>query len=309
MSNIPATRLADLRAMLQQRNLDGWYVGREDMFQGEEVPASEERLSFISGFTGSAGFAFILQDVAGLFSDGRYTLQMAQQADEAMWQSCTVPDVAPGDWLKAQDIDGARIGVDPRLVTVTAYDRLTKRCRDAGAILVPDADNPIDAVWGAARPSRAVSRPFRMPDRVAGQSMADKIVALDEELDQAQCDAVVISRVDAVNWLVNIRGNDLGNTPVNLVFALYHRENGLILLASPQRLAPVMEGDLANETAVVPLEQFGGLIDPRAGYGDDCRVMFDPDSLPKVLHETLEAAGERAGGSGVPSHRDEGLQK
>ena len=290
MSHTAATRLADLRTTLQQRNLDGWYVGREDMFQGEEVPASEERLSFISGFTGSAGFAFILQDVAALFSDGRYTLQMEQQTDEALWQSCTVPDVAPGDWLKRQESEGARIGVDPRLVTVTAYERLDKRCRDAGATLVAEADNPIDAIWGEARPSRSPSRPFRMPDRVAGQSMADKISALDEVLDQAQCDAVVISRVDAVNWLVNIRGNDLGNTPVNLVFALYHRENGLILLASPQRLAPVMEGDLANETAIVPLDQFAGLIDPRAGYNGDCRVMFDPDSLPKALHGTLEDA-------------------
>ena len=74
-SATPSDKLASLRAILGQRGLDGWYVGREDMFQGEEVPAREERLAFISGFTGSAGFGMILPECAALFSDGRYTLQ------------------------------------------------------------------------------------------------------------------------------------------------------------------------------------------------------------------------------------------
>ena len=117
--------------------------------------------------------------------------------------------------------------------------------------------------------------------------MDDKLAALDERLDEAGCDAVVISRADAVNWLVNIRGTDLSNTPINLLFALYHRDNGLILIGDVTRLAPVMEGDLANKVAIVPLAKFDGLIDPRAGYGDSAKVMFDPDSLPKALHAPL----------------------
>jgi len=130
-----------------------------------------------------------------------------------------------------------------------------------------------------------------MPDRVAGKSMTDKLAELDDRLAQAGCDAVVISRADAVNWLVNIRGTDLSNTPINLLFALYHRENGLILIGDITRLAPVMEGDIANNAAIVPLAQFGELIDPRAGYDDGAKVMFDPDSLPKALHAPLVNAG------------------
>ena len=126
-----------------------------------------------------------------------------------------------------------------------------------------------------------------MPDRVAGKSMTDKLAELDDRLAQTGCDAVVISRADAVNWLVNIRGTDLSNTPINLLFALYHRENGLILIGDITRLAPVMEGDFANNAAIVPLAQFGELIDPRAGYDDGAKVMFDPDSLPKALHAPL----------------------
>ena len=283
-------RLAGLRDILAARGLDGWYAGREDMFQGEEVPAAEERLSFLSGFTGSAGFALVLKDSAALFSDGRYTLQMANQTDNDLWQSFTLPEAGLTGFLADHQLDGARIGVDPRLITVNGFDRLARQCSAAGATLVAETDNPIDALWSKSRPAQPVSRPYRMPDRVAGASMAEKLADLDERLSKAGCDALVISRADAVNWLVNIRGTDLANTPINLLFALYHRQNGLILLGDMAKLAPVMQGDLANEAAIVPLAQFGDLIDPRAGYADGAKVMFDPDSLPKQLHAPLEAA-------------------
>jgi len=280
-------RLDGLRSLLAARGLDGWFVGREDMFQGEEVPACEERLAFISGFTGSAGYGLILSDSAGLFSDGRYTLQMENQSDGDCWRCFTLPEAGMADFLAGVDVAGARIGIDPRLATVNGYSRLAGQLAAAGATLVAETENPVDILWRDERPAPPVSRPFRMPDRVAGTSMDDKLAGLDERLEKAGCDAVVISRADAVNWLVNIRGTDLSNTPINLLFALYHRENGLILIGDVTRLAPVMEGDLANKVAIVPLAQFGGLIDPRAGYGDGARVMFDPDSLPKALHAPL----------------------
>ena len=290
-SSPASDRLAGLRSQLATRGLDGWYVGREDMFQGEEVPAAEERLAYISGFTGSAGFGMILAGSAGLFSDGRYTLQMANQSDDHHWRCFTLPEAGMADFLAGAGVAGARIGVDPRLVTVNGYARLAGQLASAGATLVSETDNPIDALWQDDRPPPPVSRPFRMPDRVAGMGMDDKLAGLDARLEEAGCDAIVISRADAVNWLVNIRGTDLSNTPINLLFALYHRENGLILIADVTRLAPVMEGDLANKVAIVPLAQFGGLIDPRAGYGEGAKVMFDPDSLPKALHAPLLDAG------------------
>ena len=113
-----ADRLARLREILAARGLDGWYAGREDMFQGEEVPAAEERLAFLSGFTGSAGFALVLKDKAALFSDGRYTLQMANQTDNDLWQTFTLPEAGLAGFLAGSSIDGARIGVDPRVITV-----------------------------------------------------------------------------------------------------------------------------------------------------------------------------------------------
>ena len=288
-----AARMAALRAAVKTAGLDGWYVGREDLFQGEEVPASEERLAFVSGFTGSAGYGVILDDAAALFSDGRYTLQMASQSDPAFWSTHTLPEASLASWLTGAGADGKQIGVDSSLVTVAGYKRLEKACGDAGATLVAQSENPIDAVWGTARPQRGAARPFRMPDRVAGQSMTEKLAGLDKKLADSGADAVVISRVDAVTWLVNIRGNDLANTPVNLVFALYHRDNGLLILGDVASLAPVMEGDLANEAAIVALEQFDALIDPRAGYGEGAVIQFEPASLPQALYAPLAACGAK----------------
>ena len=288
-----ADRLARLRAALADAGLDGWYVGREDMFQGEEVPPSEERLAFVSGFSGSAGHAVILQDAAALFSDGRYTLQMINQSDPDLWSTHTLPEARLSTWLQEAGAQGKRIGVDPQLVTVAGFRRLEQACRDAGAELVPHADNPLDAVWGTERPQRGATQPFRMPDPVAGQSMADKLAALDKRLADAGADAVVISRVDAVNWLVNIRGNDLANTPVNLIFALYHRENGLLLLGDPASLAPVMEGDLVQQAAVVALDQFDALIHPRAGYDAGTAICFEPASLPQSMFAPLTESDAR----------------
>ncbi|MEX0503425.1 aminopeptidase P family protein [Alphaproteobacteria bacterium LSUCC0719] len=286
----PSEKLAGLRAILARRGLDGWYVGREDMFQGEEVPPREERLAFISGFTGSAGFGVILPDHAALFSDGRYTLQMSRQSDPDLWRTFTLPEASLAGFLQEARANGRRLGIDPRLVTVRGFERLQETCLKAGVELVADDDNPVDSLWGDDRPGTVPSRPFRMPDRVAGQSMTDKLAALSARLEAEGCEAVVISRPDAVNWLVNIRGTDLSNTPINLLFALYHRDNGLILLGDRDRLAPVMEGDLANQAAIVALSQFGDLIDARAGYGDKVKVMFDPDSLPQQLHAPLARA-------------------
>ena len=81
-------KLIVLRTLLKTRKLDGGLVQRTDLFQGEEVRPCDERLAYISGFTGSAGYALILLDIAALFSDQRYILQMNKQTNPDEWQCC-----------------------------------------------------------------------------------------------------------------------------------------------------------------------------------------------------------------------------
>ncbi|MEK9718707.1 MAG: aminopeptidase P family N-terminal domain-containing protein, partial [Candidatus Puniceispirillum sp.] len=202
-AEVLATRLAALRAALKAARLAGWIVGREDMYQGEEVPAGDERLAFIAGFTGSAGFAVVTADHAALFSDGRYSLQMAAQTDPAYWQSFTLPDDRLEAWLAGLDMPAAaRFGIDGRLVTIDGFQRLERAILDAGGQLTSHPSNLIDQIW-ADRPALGPATPWPIADDVAGNSMATKLADLDAVLLAEPCDAVLLTRVDAVNWLIN----------------------------------------------------------------------------------------------------------
>ena len=316
-------RLDRFRDLLRANKLDGYYIGREDMFQGEEVPASEERLAFISGFTGSAGFALVLGEQAAVFSDGRYTLQMATQCDKALWLTFTLPQAGLGDFVSMCDAKRARIGVDPGLVSTSAYERLDLELSRAGALLVRDKNGLVDQLWGEERPRFTPSRPFAMSRKHAGLGVKDKIARLDGELEGAGCDAAVISRADAVNWLVNLRGSDLANTPVNLAFALYHRKRGLAVLAPGHALEAMRAALGAGETgklgiAVENLERFGELVADVAGAagkagktrkagktgktGDagGVRVMYESGSLPHAMFDELSGTGVGMFGAPCP---------
>jgi Xaa-Pro aminopeptidase len=281
MSEQLTTRLQRFRQQLGQHQLDGFIIGREDMYQGEEVPPADERLAYISGFTGSAGFAMITTEAAALFSDGRYTLQMQAQTGSADWHCHTLPNYGLDDWLDKHPIDDQIIGIDPRLVTVNGFDRYDASISCAGGTLQMVDSNPIDEIW-QEQPDMPPPAAWRMDTALAGQSMADKLAALADHLRQENLQAVLLSRVDAVNWLVNMRGGDLPFTPVNLCFALFDCDNGLTLLGDGERLAPVI-GQTIN---IAPLADLASLLTPLAGK----RLLVEPASLPKALASVIAAS-------------------
>src|SRR5690349_12261840 len=140
-------RLAAFREELIRRNLTGFLVPRADSQQNEYVPPSEERLAWLSGFTGSAGLAAVQLTRATLFVDGRYTLQAAQQIDMTVWKVESLTDPPPETWLAANLKASDRIGYDPWLHTTAAVERFEAACTKAGAELVAVDGNPVDAVW------------------------------------------------------------------------------------------------------------------------------------------------------------------
>src|SRR5947207_2778052 len=142
-----AGRLAALRAQLERRGLDGFIVPRADRHQNEYVPPCEERLAWLTGFTGSAGAAIVLADRAAIFVDGRYQLQVRDQVDTALFAVEHLVENPPDKWLEANLPAGARFGHDPWLHTAEGAEKLAKAATAAGATLVPIDSNPIDAVW------------------------------------------------------------------------------------------------------------------------------------------------------------------
>ena len=142
-----APRVAALRAELQRRLLDGFIVPRADRYQNEYVPPYDERLAWLTGFTGSAGVAIVLADRAVLFVDGRYQVQVREEVDGAIFSIEHLVERPPPAWIEANLPADTRLGYSPWLHTVDNAERLTKACAAARSSLVPVEDNPIDAIW------------------------------------------------------------------------------------------------------------------------------------------------------------------
>ena len=216
-------RVAALRAELKRRGLDGFLVPRADRQQNEYLPASEERLAWLTGFTGSAGAAIVLTTRAVLFVDGRYTLQVKAQADTAVFTIEHFVDNPPAVWLENNVKAGDKIGFDPWLHTSDSAERFARACAKAGATLVAVEDNPIDALW-TDRPAPPHSPVTLRPLALAGEAAADKLARIRDELQELRADTLIVSDPQNVDWTFNIRGSDVAHTPLALGFAAIPRD-------------------------------------------------------------------------------------
>ena len=275
------TRLDAVRAAVRSEGLDGFIVPRADEHLGEYVPPAAERLAWLTGFTGSAGLAIVLATRAAVFTDGRYTLQLEQETDVALWERCHITETPPPVWLKANAPAGARIGYDARLISEEALARFA----ESGVALVASA-NPIDAVWtDRPRPPATPALPHSLV--YAGQGSAEKRALLAAELTRAGQDAAVLSDPHAIAWLLNIRGADLDYTPVALADALLHADGRVDLFIDAAKLPEVTRTWLGNGVAVAGPERLAAALDALAGR----RVRVDPAGTPAWFAQRLRAAG------------------
>src|SRR5438552_12281477 len=142
-----APRVAALRPELARRGLTGFIVPRSDRHQNEYVPACEQRLAWLTGFTGSAGVAIVLMHRAVLFVDGRYTLQVRDQVDTSIFAIEHLVETPPDKWIEQNLTSNDRLGYDPWLHTAEGAERLNKACTAVGATLVVVEPDLIDAIW------------------------------------------------------------------------------------------------------------------------------------------------------------------
>ena len=195
---------------------------REDEYQGEYVPAANERLKYISGFGGSAGTAIILARKAALFVDGRYILQAPKQTDSKLYSIVDVMKTAPSQWLAATMRKGMEIGLDPRLHSETAVKAYRDRLAAKGARLVLLDENPLDADW-YDRPDLPDTPVVIQPTRLAGRNSEQKRKALAAEMKAAGHDILLVAQPENIAWLLNIRAADVPHTPFALSFGLLNK--------------------------------------------------------------------------------------
>jgi Xaa-Pro aminopeptidase len=285
-----AGRVAALRAELARRKLDGFVVTTADQHQNEYVPPSEERLAWLTGFTGSLGAAVIMKDKAALFVDGRYTLQAKEQTDDKVFAIEHLVERPPHEWLAENLPTGASLGYDPWRTTLDGAERLQKAAERAGATLVPVESNPVDAIW-TDRPAPPLA-PVKLHDvKFAGEPAEKKLARIREALAKDKLDAVLLSDPASIAWTFNIRGNDVTHTPIALAWALIPREGQPLLFIDGRKLSNKVRNALAQ---VADLREPSALEQSLAEFAKGKTVRLDQGTAPKILAERIESAGGKA---------------
>lgn len=307
-------RLSAFREELAQRKLTGFVVPRADQQQNEYVPPSEERLAWLTGFTGSAGLAIVLTQHAAVFVDGRYTLQAAKQVDAKAWSVESLVEPPPESWLANHLVAGDRLGFDPWLHTSAQAERLATACAKCGAELVAVDSNPLDAVW-SERPQPPLAPVAIHAAELSGESEADKLNRIRAEIERLDADALIISDAHNVAWTFNIRGADVAHTPLPLSYALVPKSGRPTIFVDHRKLSNLARdhlehtADVAEPAALTSelakLAQSGAAIALDSATAADALTRLvqssggkpvrasDPISLLKAVKNATEIAGTR----------------
>ena len=281
-------RLDALRKELKRRDLDGFVVPISDEHMSEYVGAYAQRLAWLTGFGGSAGTAVVLANEAAIFIDGRYTLQVREQVDGKLYSYISVPQSSIAGWLGEHAPEGARIGYDAWLHGKGWASAVSKALGEKGSSLVATESNPIDAVW-ADRPEPSLAPAIVHPTEFAGMSGEEKRGMVAEWLAEKQLDAAVVSALDGVAWLLNIRGADVERTPVALSFVIAHADGTAELFMAEEKVTPELRAHLGNSVRISPRQAFVPALTALKGK----RVAVDPDRSVQAIFATLEAAGAK----------------
>ncbi len=288
-----AERLARLRRALRDGGIDGFIVPRADVHQGEYVAPADERLKWLTGFTGSAGFCVVLPGVAGVFIDGRYRTQIKSQVDLGQFTPVPWPEVKAGDWIAGALPGGGTVAYDPWLHTQREIVELEALLSPKGVALRP-SENFIDRIW-ADRPAPPLGPVAIQPIENAGETSQGKRTRLAEGLRKAGQLAAVLTLPDSLSWLLNIRGADIARNPVVQCLGILHADATLDLFIAPAKLSPGVRTHLGPEVHLHPPEGFGAALKALTGP-----VRVDRATAPIAIAHTLEAAGIAIGWDADP---------
>ncbi|GAB6263492.1 aminopeptidase P family protein [Photobacterium sp. 53610] len=312
MQSVISQRVAQIRQWLEAEQLDALVIPHEDEYLGEYIPEHNERLLWATGFTGSAGAAVIGRDKAAMFVDGRYVVQVRKQVPGDVFEYRHLIEEPPMQWVADHFAAGSKIAVDPRLHS-GAWLKRTQQSLDSSLELVLLNTNPIDTLW-QDRPAPTLSDARLMGLDFVGQHSSEKRANIAASLQKQKADAVLLTQLDSIAWLLNIRGSDVQCLPVLLSTAILHNDGSVDFFIDESRLpvefaAHVGEGVRiqAPETLEHRLKALNGkhvLLDPatsNAWAGQTLRdagaVILegaDPCMLPKAAKNPTEVAGMKA---------------
>ncbi|KFA52870.1 hypothetical protein S40293_00966 [Stachybotrys chartarum IBT 40293] len=248
-------KLSQLRSLMKERGVQVYVIPSEDSHSSEYIAACDARREFISGFTGSAGCAVVTLDTAALATDGRYFTQAASQLDEN-WTLLKqgLPDVPTWqEWCAEQSSGRKTVGVDPSLLPGSAAKKLADKIRKAGGSeLLPLEENLIDLIWGNDRPPRPLRPVALLPEHVAGKSAKAKLAELRQELDKKHSPGFLVSMLDEIAWLFNLRGSDIPYNPVFFSYAIVTSTSAQLFVDDSKLDEAVSSYLAANDVQIRP---------------------------------------------------------
>jgi Xaa-Pro aminopeptidase len=269
-------RLQQFRTFLRERlAAQGFIIPRADVYQNEYVVPADERLNWLTGFTGSAGYAVILPEAAALFIDGRYTLQAKQEVDSALYQVFQIPEFDLKIFFERSFQSGDKICFDPWLMTKNDVERWTKVLENFNAEFVPASENPIDVLWHD-RPHRPLDAIFSYSEIYAGLSVHNKLDLIIEKLQQFGADVFVCNAPESICWLFNIRGKDFPFSPLIDCFALIYRSSKSEIFIDTRKLTPEIKAALEP---YVTFREYGSFSEHLQNI-KDIKVLLDPTRAP-----------------------------
>jgi len=281
-------RVKALQRELKSRRLKGFLVPHSDEHQDEFLAPSAERLAWLTGFTGSAGVAIVLDKAAALFVDGRYVLQAKTQVDPTLFEVHQTPEAKPSNWIAENLTKGAAVGYDPALHTIKEIERLTETLAKSGIKLVPVTGNPIDELW-QDRPKAPLAQIVPHGLEYAGRSAQEKIRDVQAVLKEENADAVLLTLLDSIAWLFNIRGGDIRHTPVAFAYAIVPATGRPTLFIDSAKIGDNVKGELREVTEIADP---AALMDRLQAMGQaGAKVRLDPETAPIRFAQALKAAG------------------
>lgn len=281
-------RVEALRTRFATLGIDGFLVTRADEYQGEYVPASAERLSWLTGFTGSAGQALVTAREAIVFVDGRYVTQLAEQVDPAVFTAGDLVGEPPHKWIARHAPKGFRLGIDPWLHTSKEVERLEQALAGQGGALVVLAANPLDAIW-TDRPAEPLGPVSIQSIAYSGVLAKDKIARIAADLAEKGVDAALITDPSSVAWIFNIRGSDVPHTPHPLARAIIKADGSAELFLDKRKTGIEVEAYLGQMCRQLDPRLLVAHLEKLAVGGK--RVLVDPDLAPFALVEIVRGHG------------------
>jgi Xaa-Pro aminopeptidase len=276
-------RLSTVQEELTKNKLSGYVVPHSDVHQGEYIAACDERLAWLTGFTGSAGICFVGKEKAGIFVDGRYGIQAKKQTKPPFeiihWNKQNILQ-----WIKKNIMKG-KIGFDPWLHSYTEIVTLRDAFANSGISLIP-SDNLIDRVW-SDRPAKVSKQAISYPVKLAGLSAKDKCRQITKVMELKEADSAVITLPDSIAWLLNLRGNDVIHNPIVHAFLIIHSKGNIELFCNNNLIINNIS-ILESFIKVSPLENFAISLSKLKGS-----VLVDYATVPFAAATILQNKGSK----------------